>query len=66
MAPTNIAGSTLQKRKQMDDEELARKAFTAGYKARELKVRKETHIVEKVIERKFNTWWQGVDGDDNE
>lgn len=41
----------------MDEKELAKKAFAAGYKQRELDIREDSAIVDAIIEREFDKWW---------
>ena len=42
----------------MSEKELAREAFEAGYKTRELDVRADDSMTQLIIERNFKQWWR--------
>jgi len=43
----------------MSDNEQLKEAFAAGYKARELDVREDDRITDRIIDRKFKTFMRG-------
>jgi len=44
----------------MNKKELAKKAFERGYKERELKVREDDRVTQKLIDRKFKHFWENI------
>lgn len=42
----------------ISNKELTRKTFRQGYEERELDVRKDHPIVQRIIDRKFEVWWE--------